>query len=99
MSPLRFTDRIDSLAVMLDSVSRRALSATEKTVESLSRSLSVHAAKLDSRSPVAVLARGYAALSDEDGKTINSVSELKENMNINIRLSDGNAKAEIKEVS
>lgn len=99
LSPMRFTDRIDSLALMLDSVSRRALSATEKTVESLSRSLSVHAAKLDSLSPLAVLARGYAALSDEEGKTINSVSELKENMNINIRLSDGNAKAEIKEVS
>ena len=96
---MRFTDRLDSLALMVDSVNRRAFSAAEKKVETLLRSLSVQSAKLDSLSPLAVLGRGYAHVSDEHGETVAGVKQLKEGMKVGIRLSDGSAEAQIKEIS
>ena len=54
-------------------------------------------ARLDSLSPLKTLLRGYAIISNEDGKVIKEVSDLNKNDTINIRLSDGSKKATISE--
>ena len=54
--------------------------------------------KLDALSPLKTLSRGYSIV-EENGKTISSVKKLKIGDNIDIKLSDGNAKAEVMEVT
>ena len=54
--------------------------------------------KLDALSPLKTLSRGYSIV-EENGKTISSVKNLKIGDNIDIKLSDGNAKAEVMEVT
>ena len=52
--------------------------------------------RLDSLNPQAVLARGYAIVTDpENGKVIGSVDELKKDVEIKIRLKDGEFDARI----
>ena len=49
------------------------------------------AAKLQSLSPLAVLARGYALASDQGGKPIQSVAALHDGDPVFLRLADGTA--------
>lgn len=56
------------------------------------------AAKLDALSPLAVMSRGYSALFNEKGETVNQNKQLTKGDRVKIRLSDGTAKAEILEV-
>ncbi len=95
LSPTRFTDRLDALSLKLDSVSQRMIRAEEKEMEDRTRLLAVSSAKLNSLSPLAVLARGYAALTDSEGNSVTRADELKKNDEIGIRLSDGEKKAKI----
>lgn len=55
------------------------------------------AAKLDSLSPLKTMARGYA-VADKNGKMVKSKTELAEGDIINLRLQDGTARCEVKEV-
>lgn len=95
LSPTRFTDRLDALSLKLDSVSQRMVRAEEKEMEDKTRLLAVSSAKLNSLSPLAVLARGYAALTDCEGGSVTSAAELKTDDEIGIRLSDGEKRAKI----
>lgn len=95
LSPTRFTDRLDALSLKLDSVSQRMIRAGEKELEDRTRLLAVSSAKLNSLSPLAVLARGYAALTDSEGNSVARAAELKKDDEIGIRLSDGEKKAKI----
>ena len=56
------------------------------------------AARLDALSPLAVMSRGYSALFNEKGETVNKNNQLAKGDRVKIRLSDGTAKAEILEV-
>ena len=55
-------------------------------------------AKLQALSPLAVLTRGYSAVFNEEGNTVHKKEQLKAGDQVTIRLSDGCAKAEIREV-
>ena len=46
---------------------------------------------------MAVLARGYGAVFTEDNKVVTKVSSLKSGDEIQIKLSDGKVRAEVKE--
>lgn len=98
LSPQRFQDKLDSLSVMLDSVSLRTFRAEEKMLEDKTKYLAVLSAKLDSLSPLSVLGRGYSVVTDEKEKVISSIKELKKNMKINLKFSDGLAHAGIEEI-
>ncbi len=52
-------------------------------------------AKLGSLSPLAVLSRGYGAVTDSNGHIIKAASELSLGQEVNIRFSDGQASAKI----
>lgn len=53
-----------------------------------------HVAKLDGLSPLKTLTRGYSIV-QMDGKIVKSVSQLKKDEEVDIRLTDGKAKARI----
>ena len=52
--------------------------------------------KLASLSPLAVLSRGYGAVTDSDGNIVKSVGALEIGQKIDVTLSDGSVTAEIK---
>ena len=55
-------------------------------------------AKLDARSPLKVLTRGYAMAQSEDGKVLRSVSQVNPNDTIKITVSDGCLSAAVTEI-
>ena len=59
-------------------------------------SLHVIAGKLESLSYENILNRGFAMIEDKNNKLIKSITELKENSEINIQLRDGKVRAEVK---
>ena len=55
-------------------------------------------AKLEALNPLAVLARGYAAVSNVEGQAVLRAKELREHEPITIRFSDGLVSAEVTSV-
>ena len=56
-------------------------------------SLRLYAQRLEGLSPIKQLERGYAYISDSDGRGINSIEQVKEGCEINISLKDGDVRA------
>lgn len=61
--------------------------------------LSENAAKLQSLSPLAVLARGYAVASRADGSVVRSANALQSGETLRLRFADGTATCVVKEIS
>ena len=55
-------------------------------------------AKLDALSPLKVLNRGFSIVSAADGRGVKSVTDLKKNDAISIRMTDGNANCIVESV-
>ncbi len=81
----RFADRLPRLAQQAVAIER------ERT--------EVRSARLRSADPARLLERGFARLLDGDGKTIKSVSQVVPGDSIGVRLSDGQVRATIDDVS
>ena len=58
-------------------------------LEAGKKSLAVHAVRLDEMSPLKKISGGYGFLSDENGHTVSSVSELKPDDMLNVYVRDG----------
>ena len=61
--------------------------------------LSENAAKLQSLSPLAVLARGYAVASRADGSVVRSANALQSGETLRLRFADGTASCVVNEIS
>ena len=61
--------------------------------------LSSVAARLESLNPLSVLSRGYSVTADAEGNAIRSVSDVKQNDEISIRVKDGKIKAVVKSIN
>lgn len=83
--------RLDGICSRADNSIRNILTGRSQRLESLS-------SKLESDNPSSVLKRGYSYISDEKGNTITSASSLAKGSVITVKMRDGRAKAEIKEV-
>ena len=81
--------QLDNIVSHMRSVYRVYLSDKQRKFSSV-------AAKLDTLSPLRVLARGYSVAS-ENGKIINSVNQITEGDKINIRFYDGSADCTVTE--
>ena len=90
---------VDSKQELLLNAEKRISSAFENVYSGKANQLSVISSKLAALNPMAVLSRGYAAVFDGDGKVINSVGTLKMDDDIIFKVSDGEAKAKIYEIS
>jgi len=72
------------------------LDASLKSKMTLCRAeLKTASGKLSSLSPLAVLSRGYGAVTDESGNIVKSVALLNVGQKIDVTLSDGSVTAEI----
>ena len=54
--------------------------------------------KLDDNSPLKAISRGYVYTSDEAGRTITQVDQLKPGQLINLTFKDGMAQAQVTEI-
>ena len=91
-------NRLERLLSELEIKNNRFVSFAEAKLRSAQMRLGEGAAKLSALSPLAVLSRGYGYVQASDGKTVLSVSELKEGDGIDITMSDGHATARVETV-
>lgn len=71
--------------------------AASGTIELHKQQLSLFSGKLDSLSPLKVLARGYSVVTGESGTAIKSAAQLLKGDKVTLRFSDGSMNAEILE--
>lgn len=83
--------QLDLLAQRLSSSATQKLADCRQLLVGLS-------AGLDAMSPLRVLGRGYSITSDEDGRLLSSLRQLKPGDRIRIRFKDGTAQAEVTSV-
>ena len=83
--------RIDTLWDRVERSAKDLFESKTQRLESLS-------SRLDSVNPRNVLRRGYSYISDDCGNTITSASALSKGTVITVRMRDGRAKAEVREV-
>ncbi|MBP5289627.1 MAG: exodeoxyribonuclease VII large subunit [Clostridia bacterium] len=72
--------------------------ALEKKLSDKKADLVRLTAQLQALSPLAVMTRGYSAVLDGKGKSVNTVKSMRPGDRVSVRLRDGEASAEIKEV-
>ena len=91
-SPQRYLEeRSMALAFLSQRLDRAASSATDRA----RTEFSALAAKLGALNPLNVLARGYAAAFDDDGKPVTRAEGLSAGQNLHVRFADGTADAVI----
>jgi exodeoxyribonuclease VII large subunit len=69
-----------------------------RMIENNKKDVLRYSERLESVNPMKVLDRGYTLVTDENGKALTSVKQVGAGSNINIRMKDGKAEAEIKKV-
>lgn len=93
-SPARF---LELKRIKLDMLEDGLMSNYEKHFGLKKNKLANLASQLNALSPLSVLARGYSLVYNQ-GDLVKSVSSIKENDLLNIRLSDGEALCSVKEI-
>lgn len=81
-----------------DMLNERSVRAIAYIVKNYKAQLSKHAAQLQALSPLAVLARGYSAVSKEDGTLVKDSKQLQKGENIHIQFYKGKATAGVTSV-
>lgn len=84
---------------MLDKINSQLVDSLNSTLDNKGFALSALAGRLDALSPLAVLSRGYAAVSDADGIYIKSAKQLDNDSKIYVKFYDGAAKCTVEEVT
>ena len=77
---------------------QRLTAAAEKVVTSHSATLGRLAAQLEALSPLAVMSRGYALVTDSDKHLIRSVADVKAEDLLTVHLSDGKVGAQVTQI-
>ncbi|MBE9536142.1 MAG: exodeoxyribonuclease VII large subunit [Proteobacteria bacterium] len=81
---------LNDLRIELDELSWKLKSSTENKLKDLRSALSLMTGKLNSLSPLAVLARGYSiATSIRDGRIIKSAEDINKGDSLSLRLNKG----------
>ena len=80
-------------------LSRSLNLAALEAIKSRRLALKEKSAYLAGLNPLAVLDRGYAAVTDEDGAVISSVKLLSEGQKVNLALSDGDASVSVEKIT
>ncbi len=81
-----------------ENASNRLKNVWSSAFASAKQKLAVSSARLESLSPLARLAGGYAYAEDGGGKALRSVSQLKKGDRIRLYVKDGRVSAEVKEI-
>jgi exodeoxyribonuclease VII large subunit len=94
-SPL---EQINRRREYLDRLNQRVCDAQISMQKNSRHELNLLAAKLDALSPLKVLARGYAVVTDDHKKTVQSVRNIQIQDTINVMLRDGSINCQVQEV-
>ncbi len=81
--------RVNLLRQRVDELTVRLRSAVERIISMRRMNVSAHRERLEALNPWAVLERGYAVVSFPDGPIITSVTQVKADDRIRVRVSDG----------
>lgn len=91
-----FLQIIQPLLLRLDDAKENSISILRETVLKKRHQVELLKADLESSSPMAILKRGFAVVSDKNtGKLIKAANKLKQGQVINIRFAKGSKSAEI----
>lgn len=88
---------LSAKAEIIDRLSDKLSVALKEKINTCKLEFSEKAGKLDALSPLKTMARGFSVVS-QDEKVLQSVKELKKEDLIDIRFTDGTAKAVVKEI-
>ena len=91
-------NRLNRVRMMLDSEQTAIQHHMDSMLSDRKAKVQMLSHKIQALSPLAVLERGYAIVTSEDGKTIKKTTDAKPGQNINLRMSDGILKANVREV-
>lgn len=95
-SVMRYPERLlTPYMTALATADERLRGAIGQRLDGAKHSLSLVAEKLHGLSPLAVLSRGYGAVSDENGRTVTRAGDLRAGDRVQIRFTDGSADAQI----
>ena len=89
---------IDDRRMQLDYTQRRLIAALQRLVAQQRERFVRLTSKLDTMSPLKVLSRGYSMTFDAQGHVVRSVRTLSCGDRITVRLADGRASAEVREI-
>lgn len=99
-SVMQYPDRLlTPYMTALTTADERLRGAIGQRLDGAKHSLSLVAEKLHGLSPLAVLSRGYGAVSDENGRTVTRAGDLRAGDRVQIRFTDGSADAQISHVT
>lgn len=87
--------RIDTASAQLEQFNQRLKRAQSYYLERLEERLMAKNAALNAASPDAILARGYAIVTDKDGKVIKSEADVQTDDQLTIRVHQGMIKARV----
>ena len=88
---------VDSKRAELDYMKDKFIAAADRSNSAKRREFVRLAASLDAMSPLKVLGRGYAIAADDKGQLVRSVSNIKPDDKIRLRVSDGVIKCRVEE--
>ncbi|HEV2148815.1 MAG TPA: exodeoxyribonuclease VII large subunit, partial [Longimicrobiaceae bacterium] len=90
--------RLEDLAAEAADAQAEMDASVHDRLEALEQRLALGAEGLDARSPLRVLARGYAVVSrGEDGRPVRSAAEVGPDDRLRVRLADGELRVRVEE--
>ncbi len=95
---LRPLSLLDEKRMMLLHLTDGLSHAASQKILLLRTEFSKKAGMLEGMSPLAILSRGYAALQDEKGKTVTSVTDIAEGERLRLLFSNGKADAVVEKI-
>lgn len=90
---------IDNRRIGIDHVRDRLIAAEENILNNKKRQYVKLSASLDALSPLKVLARGYAIVSDSDETAVRSVDAISAGDSVRLRFADGSAECTVEAVN
>ena len=91
-SPLYMTERLNEQLADLD---RRISRSTQLKLEADKQKIGAVSARLAALNPMNVLARGYSAVFDSDGKVVSSTKQIKTDDKLTLVMADGKINAKV----
>jgi len=91
-------DKINDKRILLDQLYRQLEKNMLYKMETLKKSFASLCGKMDALSPLAVLARGYAIVKNEQSNIIKSIHNVKAGEKIDVQFSDGNVLCRVDEI-
>jgi exodeoxyribonuclease VII large subunit len=87
--------RVDALALDTAAAGADTAAALRDRLEAQEQRLALGAEGLDARSPLRVLARGYAVVSRDDGRPVRSAAEVAPEQRLRVRLAEGELRVRV----